>query len=96
MFYVLLLTSLKRGVRGSFKIVATTSLHGYVTTSTDSVRIAVSPLTKTIGSRDDDNDNGVIAAVAALVRASNGSDAQFEKHCLCHATHVSRGAQKDV
>ena len=96
LFYVLLLRSLKRGVRGSLKIVATISLHGYVTTPTDSVRIAVSPSTKTNRIRDDDNDNSVIAAVAAPVRARNGSDAQFEKHCLCHATDVSRGAQRDV
>lgn len=54
------------------------------------------PSTKTKGIRDDDNDDSVIAAVAALVRASNGTDPQFEKHCLCHATDFSRGAQKDV
>ena len=78
------------------KIVATFSLHGYVTPSTDSVRIAMFPSTKTNGIRDDDNDDSVIAAVAALVRASNGTDPQFEKHCLCHATDFSRGAQKDV
>ena len=91
--YDLLLTSLKRGVQGSLKIVTTISLYGYITTSMDSVRIAVSPSKKTNGSHDDDNDKSVLLAP---VRVSKGNGAQFEKHCLCYTTDVSRGAQKDV